>query len=126
MNKLITAILLLAALTAVSVWTVGCAPQAEPGATPSATVPTPPPPPPAPEVAPPANATAPPAATVPPPKPAEAPKHRAAPAKPTSTSAPKPAAKAAVIWTCPMHPEVQSDKPGKCPKCGMPLVQKTS
>lgn len=29
-----------------------------------------------------------------------------------------------VIYTCPMHPEVQSDKPGKCPKCGMTLVVK--
>lgn len=28
------------------------------------------------------------------------------------------------IYTCPMHPEVQSDKPGKCPKCGMELVKK--
>lgn len=25
-------------------------------------------------------------------------------------------------YVCPMHPEVQSDKPGKCPKCGMKLV----
>jgi hypothetical protein len=31
-----------------------------------------------------------------------------------------------VIYTCPMHPEVQSDKPGKCPKCGMTLVEKAS
>ena len=23
-----------------------------------------------------------------------------------------------------MHPEVTSDKPGKCPKCGMVLTQK--
>ncbi len=28
------------------------------------------------------------------------------------------------IYTCPMHPEVISDKPGKCPKCGMNLVKK--
>lgn len=26
-------------------------------------------------------------------------------------------------YTCPMHPEVKSDKPGKCPKCGMELVK---
>ncbi|MBI5215911.1 MAG: hypothetical protein HY960_09165 [Ignavibacteriae bacterium] len=24
-------------------------------------------------------------------------------------------------YSCPMHPEVKSDKPGKCPKCGMNL-----
>jgi len=29
-----------------------------------------------------------------------------------------------VVYTCPMHPEVTSDKPGKCPKCGMILVKK--
>lgn len=26
------------------------------------------------------------------------------------------------VWTCPMHPEVRSQGPGKCPKCGMDLV----
>ncbi|CAN5279728.1 hypothetical protein BH09BAC5_BH09BAC5_24660 [soil metagenome] len=26
-----------------------------------------------------------------------------------------------VQYTCPMHPEVISDKPGSCPKCGMDL-----
>jgi Cu+-exporting ATPase len=37
-----------------------------------------------------------------------------------STSAPvKP------TYTCPMHPEVQQDHPGNCPKCGMTLVLKT-
>lgn len=29
-----------------------------------------------------------------------------------------------VIYTCTMHPEVQSKKPGDCPKCGMTLVPK--
>ena len=28
------------------------------------------------------------------------------------------------IYSCPMHPEVMTDKPGKCPKCGMTLVKK--
>ena len=32
--------------------------------------------------------------------------------------------KGATIHTCPMHPEVQFDKPGKCPKCGMKVVPK--
>ncbi len=35
----------------------------------------------------------------------------------------QPAA-AATAYTCPMHPEVTSDKPGSCPKCGMTLVKK--
>jgi transcription initiation factor IIE alpha subunit len=26
-------------------------------------------------------------------------------------------------YTCPMHPEVITNKPGKCPKCGMTLVK---
>jgi hypothetical protein len=33
-------------------------------------------------------------------------------------------ATANITYTCPMHPEVTSDKPGKCPKCGMDLVEK--
>lgn len=28
----------------------------------------------------------------------------------------------AVYYTCPMHPDVKSDKAGKCPKCGMDLT----
>lgn len=30
----------------------------------------------------------------------------------------------ATVYTCSMHPEVISDKSGKCPKCGMDLVEK--
>ena len=30
-----------------------------------------------------------------------------------------------MVWSCPMHPEVQSDKPGSCPKCGMNLEPKS-
>ncbi|MBD1395062.1 heavy metal-binding domain-containing protein [Mucilaginibacter glaciei] len=40
----------------------------------------------------------------------------------TQTKKVKPAK---VQYTCTMHPEVLSDKPGKCPKCGMTLVKKT-
>ncbi len=28
-------------------------------------------------------------------------------------------------YTCPMHPEVHSDKPGNCPKCGMTLIKES-
>jgi hypothetical protein len=43
----------------------------------------------------------------------------------TKTKKVKPAK---VQYTCPMHPDVLSDKPGKCPKpnCGMTLVKKES
>jgi len=27
-----------------------------------------------------------------------------------------------LTYTCPMHPNVHSDKPGMCPECGMALV----
>jgi hypothetical protein len=30
----------------------------------------------------------------------------------------------AIVYTCPMHPEVTSDGPGTCPKCNMDLVKK--
>jgi Cu+-exporting ATPase len=29
------------------------------------------------------------------------------------------------IYTCPMHPEIEQDHPGQCPKCGMTLEPKT-
>jgi len=66
---------------------------------------------------------------------AEASGEGAAASKPAATtdasapkaSAPKPAAQAAPAaqtYYCPMHPEVTSDKPGRCPQCGMNLVLK--
>jgi RND family efflux transporter MFP subunit len=42
------------------------------------------------------------------------------PADINSPSATKAAVKQ--LYTCPMHPDVISDKPGQCPKCGMTLV----
>ncbi|MEO5561820.1 MAG: multicopper oxidase domain-containing protein, partial [Chitinophagaceae bacterium] len=30
-----------------------------------------------------------------------------------------------IIYTCPMHPKIQKEMPGKCPICGMALVKKT-
>jgi Cu(I)/Ag(I) efflux system membrane fusion protein/Cu+-exporting ATPase len=35
------------------------------------------------------------------------------------------ASKPVISYTCSMHPEITSDKPGTCPKCGMDLVLKT-
>ena len=29
-------------------------------------------------------------------------------------------------YVCPMHPDVQSDKPGECPKCGMTLKSQST
>ena len=51
---------------------------------------------------------------------------RFAPDAPTSSAAsradpahtPRPGA---VVWTCPMHPEIRRDAPGSCPICGMAL-----
>ena len=39
--------------------------------------------------------------------------------------APTDPAASAPVWTCPMHPEVVSDRPGACPICGMALEPKT-
>jgi hypothetical protein len=46
------------------------------------------------------------------------------PAPPVSGTAGKSGKQPAIVYTCPMHPEVTSDKPGRCPKCGMNLVPK--
>jgi P-type Cu+ transporter len=37
------------------------------------------------------------------------------------SKAPRPNASPTVTYSCPMHPEVLSGKPGACPKCGMAL-----
>jgi hypothetical protein len=47
----------------------------------------------------------------------------AVPSTRSGTPASEPTTKQ-TVYTCPMHPEVVSDKPGKCPKCGMTLVKK--
>jgi hypothetical protein len=36
----------------------------------------------------------------------------------------QPTTKLATSYTCTMHPDVVSDRPGYCPKCGMTLVAK--
>ncbi|MDB5121970.1 MAG: actP [Mucilaginibacter sp.] len=45
------------------------------------------------------------------------------PVKAVADTSKKAAAK--VVYTCPMHTDVVSYKPGKCPKCGMTLVKKS-
>jgi len=44
------------------------------------------------------------------------------PALLTNTAPATNAPAAKQLYTCPMHPEVISDKPGQCPKCGINLV----
>lgn len=34
------------------------------------------------------------------------------------------AAESSVVYSCPMHPDVVSDGPGQCPRCGMALVKR--
>jgi RND family efflux transporter MFP subunit len=42
---------------------------------------------------------------------------------PANTNSPSATGQTAQqLYTCPMHPDVISDQPGKCPKCGMNLV----
>lgn len=46
---------------------------------------------------------------------------------PAHAGTPSPSdAGATATYECPMHPEVVSDKPGECPKCGMALTPKES
>ena len=40
------------------------------------------------------------------------------------TDADEHPAKHAQQYTCPMHPDVVVNTPGKCPQCGMDLVEK--
>ena len=47
--------------------------------------------------------------------------HAAGEQAPASAAPPPQEAPAGTIYTCPMHPEVQQDHPGNCPKCGMSL-----
>lgn len=53
------------------------------------------------------------------------PGENAALSAPRFTPATAPA-NGATIYVCPMHKDVTSDRPGKCPKCGMKLVAKAA
>jgi hypothetical protein len=51
--------------------------------------------------------------------------HHAAPEpRPAASSAPARPEAPTALYVCPMHPEVTSNEPGTCPKCGMALVRK--
>ena len=47
------------------------------------------------------------------------------PSMPSMPSMPSTPPAQAGTFTCPMHPEVEQDHPGSCPKCGMDLEPKT-
>ena len=77
------------------------------------------------------EASPPPAAPAEPPAPAAAHgEHQhsgaATPSEPRAKDQPAGGSdKKPTTYTCPMDPDVVSDKPGRCPKCGMNLVPKT-
>ncbi|HKO48887.1 MAG TPA: heavy metal-binding domain-containing protein [Polyangiaceae bacterium] len=48
----------------------------------------------------------------------------ALPPSPPAAAAQAGSSDQSATYTCPMHPEVTSAQPGKCPKCGMILVSK--
>lgn len=50
----------------------------------------------------------------------------AAPHQHSADADPRAAQPEVTVYSCPMHPEVTSDKPGECPKCGMTLVKRKS
>jgi heavy metal-binding protein len=53
------------------------------------------------------------------------PEHGAAEQHPAEHSLPTgAAAEDAAVYTCPMHPDVVANSPGKCPRCGMNLVKR--
>lgn len=64
----------------------------------------------------------------PPPLPTPSPSHTRATPRPLFTPASVPSTQVATssppatVYTCPMHPQVRSPTPGKCPICGMDLV----
>ena len=50
---------------------------------------------------------------------------RSASTSPSTAAKREEKPKGKTIYICPMHPEVQQDHPGNCPKCGMTLELKT-
>ena len=65
-----------------------------------------------------------PASSEPPPPPVSQTLHSEVPPQntPTPTATEDKSMGSPIVYTCPMHPEVRSDAPGTCPKCGMKLV----
>ena len=63
-----------------------------------------------------------PASKAPPVSPMAPPMGKTPPAATPTEQKPAAASAETTYYTCTMHPEVHSDKPGKCPICGMDLV----